>query len=357
MVDFRSDNVKGAAPEILAALAEANTGTAAPYGDDALTARLQDRFREVFETDCAVFPVATGTAANVLGLSVMTPSYGAIYCHKDSHINVDECGAPELYSGGAKLVALPGADAKLSAAQLAEVLAEGGAGVVHHVQPAAISLTQASEAGTVYRVEEVAAIAEVARAHGLGLQMDGARFANALVTLGCSPAEATWKAGVDVLAFGGTKNGCFCAEAVVVFRPELAATLPYRRKRGGHLFSKLRFLSAQLEAYLKDDLWLRLARHANGRARDLAEGLAALPGVEILHPVEANEIFARLPQGLAERLRGQGFTFYDWAAAGPGAVRLITAFDSEPEEVATFLAAARAGLGVEAVAEPEAEPA
>ena len=325
MVDFRSDNVKGAAPEILAALAEANTGTAAPYGDDVLTARLQDRFREVFETDCAVFPVATGTAANVLGLSVMTPPYGAIYCHKDSHINVDECGAPELYSGGAKLVALPGADAKLSAAQLAEVLAEGGAGVVHHVQPAAISLTQASEAGTVYRLEEVAAIAEVARAHGLGLQMDGARFANALVTLGCSPAEATWKAGVDVLAFGGTKNGCFCAEAVVVFRPDLAATLPYRRKRGGHLFSKLRFLSAQIEAYLKDDLWLRLARHANAQARDLAAGLADLPGVEILHPVEANEIFARLPRGLAERLRAQGFTFYDWAAAGPGAVRLITA--------------------------------
>ena len=355
MVDFRSDNVKGAAPEILAALAEADRGAAAPYGDDALTARLQDRFREVFETDCTVFPVATGTAANVLGLSVMTPPYGAIYCHRDSHINVDECGAPELYSGGAKLVALPGADAKLSAEQLAEVLAEGGAGVVHHVQPAAISLTQASEAGTVYRVEEVAAIAEVARAHKLGLQMDGARFANALVTLGCSPAEATWKAGVDVLAFGGTKNGCFCAEAVVVFRPGLAETLPYRRKRGGHLFSKMRFLSAQLEAYLKDDLWLRLARHANAQARDLAEGLAALPGVELLHPVEANEIFARLPQGLAERLRARGFAFYDWAAAGPGAVRLITAFDSTPEEVATFLDAARAGLAP--AASPAAETA
>ncbi len=355
MVDFRSDNVKGAAPEILAALAEADRGAAAPYGDDALTARLQDRFREVFETDCTVFPVATGTAANVLGLSVMTPPYGAIYCHRDSHINVDECGAPELYSGGAKLVALPGADAKLSAEQLAEVLAEGGAGVVHHVQPAAISLTQASEAGTVYRVEEVAAIAEVARAHKLGLQMDGARFANALVTLGCSPAEATWKAGVDVLAFGGTKNGCFCAEAVVVFRPGLAETLPYRRKRGGHLFSKMRFLSAQLEAYLTDDLWLRLARRANAQARDLAEGLAALPGVELLHPVEANEIFARLPEGLAERLRARGFAFYDWAAAGPGAVRLITAFDSTPEEVATFLDAARAGLAP--AASPAAETA
>lgn len=361
MVDFRSDNVKGAAPEVLAALAEANGGAAPPYGDDPLTVRLRDRFREVFETDCAVFPVATGTAANVLGLSVMTPPYGAIYCHRDSHINVDECGAPELYSGGAKLVALPGADAKLTAAQLAEVLSGAGAGVVHHVQPAAISLTQATEAGAVYRVEEVAAIAEVARAHKLGLQMDGARFANALVTLGCSPAEATWKAGVDVLAFGATKNGCLCAEAVVVFRPELAETLPYRRKRGGHLFSKLRFLSAQLEAYLKDDLWLALARRANARARELAEGLAALPGVALLHPVEANEIFARLPRGLAETLRARGFAFYDWPAAGPGAVRLITAFDSTPEEVAAFLAAAREGLGVAAgagkAAETEAEPA
>lgn len=341
MVNFCSDNVVGAAPEILEALSAVNAGPAMPYGDDAVTARLQARFREVFETDCRVFPVATGTAANVLGLSVMTPPYGAIYCHRDSHINVDECGGPELYTGGAKLVALPGADAKLAAGPLAEVLAGSGAGVVHHVQPAAISLSQASEAGAVYRPEEVAAIADLARQHKLGLQMDGARFGNALAFLGCSPAEASWKAGVDVLAFGATKNGCLCAEAVVVFKPELAETMEYRRKRGGHLFSKMRFLSAQLEAYLAGDLWLKLARHANDRARTLAQGLAALPGAELLHPVEANEIFVRLPGGLAEALRGRGFAFYDWPAGGPGAVRLIAAFNTPAEAVEAFLAAAR----------------
>lgn len=342
MVNFCSDNVVGAAPEILAALTAVNEGTAMPYGDDEVTARLRDRFREVFETDCQVFPVATGTAANVLGLSVMTPPYGAIYCHRDSHINVDECGGPELYTGGAKLVALPGADAKLAAGPLAEVLAQGGAGVVHHVQPAAISLSQASEAGAVYRPEEVAAIAELARQHGLGLQMDGARFANALAFLDCSPAEASWKAGVDVLAFGATKNGCLCAEAVVVFKPELAETMEYRRKRGGHLFSKMRFLSAQLEAYLADDLWLRLARQANAQAKALAQGLAALPGADLLHPVEANEVFVRLPGALAEALRARGFAFYDWPAGGPGAIRLIAAFNTPPEAVQAFLEAARA---------------
>ncbi len=341
MANFCSDNVAGAAPEILQALVEANAGPAAAYGEDAITDRLESRFCEVFETDCKVFPVATGTAANVLCLAAMTPPFGAIYCHRDAHINVDECGAPELYTGGAKLVPLPGEDGRLTAGQLSEVLADSGAGVVHHVQPAAISLTQATEAGTVYRPADVAAIAEVARAHGLGLHMDGARFANALDFLAASPAEATWKAGVDALAFGATKNGCLCAEAVVVFKPELAATLGYRRKRGGHLFSKMRFLSAQLEAYLKDGLWLSLARHANAMAGTMATGLSTVPGAGLVHPVEANEIFARLPRSLREGLHARGFEFYDWPAAGADAVRLVTAFDTRPEDVEAFLAAAR----------------
>ncbi|MDH3596902.1 MAG: low specificity L-threonine aldolase [Rhodospirillales bacterium] len=343
MTNFCSDNTAGASPQILEALARAAAGKVMPYGNDDLTRRVEARLREVFETDCAVFPVATGTAANVLGLSVMTPPYGAVYCHKDSHINVDECGAPEFFTGGAKLVTLDGAHGKLTPEILAGAI--GGVGDVHHVQPAAISLTQASEAGTLYTPEEIAAIGDLARQHGLGLQMDGARFANALVALGCSPAEITWRAGVDALAFGATKNGALAAEAVVLFKPELARTFAYRRKRGGHLFSKMRFLSAQLDAYLADDLWLANARHANARAARLAEGLADLPGARLLHPVEANEIFAVLPGPVIEGLLAEGFQFYRWGpeaeSGAESAVRLVTAFDTASEDVDAFLAAAR----------------
>jgi threonine aldolase len=338
MTNFCSDNTAGASPEILEALAGAAAGKAMPYGNDDLTRRVEARLKEVFETDCAVFPVATGTVANVLGLSVMTPPYGAIYCHRDSHINVDECGAPELFTGGAKLVALDGAHGKLTPEILAGAI--GGAGDVHHVQPAAISLTQATESGTLYSPGEVAAIGELARSHGLGLQMDGARFANALVALGCRPAEITWRAGVDALAFGATKNGALAAEAVVLFKPELAETFAYRRKRGGHLFSKMRFLSAQLDAYLADDLWLANARHANAQAARLAEGLAGLPGARLLHPVEANEIFAVLPTAVIEGLLAEGFQFYRWGPEAESAVRLVTAFDTRGKDVDAFLAAA-----------------
>ena len=255
-MNFRSDNVTGVASEILDALAEANRESAAtPYGDDPWTARVEARFDELFERKVAVFPVATGTAANVLGLAMVTPPYGAIYCHAESHIAVDECGAPEFYTGGAKLVDLPGDGGKLEAGQLDAVIGAAAAGDVHHVQPAAISLTQATEAGTIYTIDEVAAIAEVARRHGLALQMDGARFANAAAALDRAPAELTWRAGVDVLAFGATKNGALAAEAVVFFDPARAEGVGFRRKRGGHLFSKMRFLSAQLDAYLADDLW------------------------------------------------------------------------------------------------------
>jgi threonine aldolase len=289
-----------------------------------------------------VFPVATGTAANVLGLSLLTPPYGAVYCHRDAHIAVDECGAPEFYSGGAKLVTIDGAAGKLTPQGLTAAI--GGAGVVHHVQPAAVSITQASEAGTLYTPSQIAGISEVARGHKLGLHMDGARFANAIAALGCSPAEVTWKAGVDVLAFGATKNGAMAAEAVVIFRPELAREFEFRRKRGGHLFSKGRFLSAQLEAYLTDDLWLHNAKHANALAARLGEGLSALPGITLHHPVEANMLFLRLPQRVAEGLKAAGFMFYDWSTADTGSgyreIRLVTAFDSRSAEVEAFIAAA-----------------
>ncbi len=339
MVNFCSDNVTGAAPEILEALVRANEGAATAYGEDEATRRVEARLAEVFETELAAFPIATGSAANALGLAAVTPPYGAIYCHAEAHINVDECGAPEFYSAGAKLVPLAGDHAKIAPETLDGAIM--GAGVVHHVQPAAVSLSQATESGTVYRPAEVQAIAEVARRHDLALQMDGARFANALATLDCSPAEATWRAGVDVLTFGATKNGAFAAEAVVFFRPEQARDFAYRRKRGGHLFSKMRFISAQLEAYLSDELWLRNARRANAMAARLAAGLAALPGVSLAHPVEANELFVRLPAGVAQGLMAEGHRFYPWGPEESGEYRLVTAFSTAEGEVDTFLEAVR----------------
>lgn len=342
MTNFASDNVTAMAPEILAALAEANEGPAMPYGEDAVSERVRARFDDLFETETTVFCVATGTAANVLGLSLLTPPYGAVYCHSAAHIAVDECGAPEFYTGGAKLVTLDGEGGKLTAEGLEAAI--DGAGVVHHVQPAAISLTQVTEVGTLYQPDEVASISAVARRHGLGLHMDGARFANAVAALGCSPAEMTWKVGVEVLAFGATKNGAMAAEAVVIFKPGLAEEFGYRRKRGGHLFSKGRFLAAQLEGYLTEDLWLRNAAHANALAARLGEGLSALPGVTLHYPVEANMLFLRLPQAVVEGLKTAGFMFYDWstAATGPGfrEIRLVTAFNSTGEDVEAFIATA-----------------
>ncbi|MBX6320227.1 MAG: low specificity L-threonine aldolase [Rhodospirillaceae bacterium] len=343
-MDFRSDNVTGAAPEILTAVAAANTGTATAYGDDEITARVERRLGELFEAEVAAFPVATGSAANSLALGVLAPPYGVVYCHPLAHVNVDECGGPEFYTGGAKLVPLPGADGKMAAADLEATLAESGAGVVHHAQPAAVSLTQATECGTVYKPAEVAALAEVAHRHGLKVHMDGARFANAVAALGCAPADLTWRAGVDVLSFGATKNGALAAEAVVFFDRALAASFGFRRKRAGHLFSKMRFLSAQLEAYLADGLWLRLASHANAMAARLGRGLAAIPGARLAFPVEANEVFAVLPDPVISGLEAEGFRFFRWtgpsgASMGGPTIRLVTAFNTKAAAVDAFVAA------------------
>lgn len=336
-MNFASDNVTGISPEIIAALIAANDGVAMPYGQDKYTQRLELQFKEVFDTDVTIFPVATGSAANALVLSVMTPPFGAIYCHHESHINVDECGAPEFYTGGAKLVTLPGLDGKIQAADLASILAQSGAGVVHRVQPAAISLTQATEAGTVYKPDEIQAIAEVAKTHNLYLHMDGARFANAVVSLGCSPADITWRVGVDALCFGATKNGAMAAEAVVFFNQNLAQTFGYRRKRSGHLFSKMRFLSVQLEAYLKDNLWLKNAQHANRMAQILAQGLVGLPGVKLCYPVEANELFIQMPEDAIAGLLADGFQFYRWQGEHSTTVRLVTAFNTKEADVTAFI--------------------
>ena len=343
-MNFMSDNVAGAAPEIMAAVQAANAGAAPSYGADPWTARVERRLEELFERPVTVFPVATGTAANALALSVMTPPWGAVYCHAESHINTDECGAPELYTGGAKLVTLPGAHAKLAPATLEAALAEAHPGFVHAVQPAALSLTQATEAGTSYTPAEVAALTEIARRHKLLVHMDGARFANAVAHLGCSPAEVTWKAGVDALSFGATKNGAMAAEAVVFFNRDLAETFGYRRKRAGHLLSKMRFVSAQLDAYLADGLWLKLAGHANAQAARLAEGLTALPGVSLRDPVEANELFVAMPDGIKDGLEARGFRFYRWDES---VIRLVTAWNTDEADVDAFLAAAR-GLSARA---------
>jgi threonine aldolase len=340
MVNLCSDNATGVAPEIIRAIEAANAGTAMPYGNDDLTGQVEAKLSEVFETEVTAFPVGTGTAANVLCLSVMTPPFGVIYCHEGAHIHVDECGGAEFYTGGAKLCPLPGSRGKIAPDTLRAAIT--GVGEPHHAQPASVSLTQATEAGTLYTPDEVAAIAEVARANRLNLHMDGARFANAVAALGCSPADVTWRAGVDALSFGATKNGGMSAEAVVFFKRELAETFAYRRMKGGHLFSKMRFLSAQLQAYLHDDLWLRHARHANAMAARLVEGLRALPGADLVNPVEANELFVRLPEAVIAGLLDRGFRFYRWGGPTSTEVRLVTAFNTDPADVDRFLQAAHA---------------
>jgi threonine aldolase len=342
---FTSDNAFGVAPEILAAIERANIGAVSSYGGDEITKGLALRFADLFEREVAVFPVATGTAANAISLATLTPPYGAIFCHEDAHVNVDECGAPEMYSGGAKLVGLGGADGKIDAGLFEAALKGYRKDDVHQVKAASLTLTQSTEAGTVYTCAEVARLADIAHARGLAVHMDGSRFANALVSLGCSPAEMTWKAGIDALSFGATKNGALAAEAVIFFDPGKAADFELRRKRGGHLFSKMRFLSAQLDAYLEGGLWLRLARHANAMAARLAKGLATVEGATLAGPVEANEIFVRLPLATAARLRAAGAAFHPWPKPGDGegfgTVRLVTSFATREAEVDAFLEAAR----------------
>lgn len=341
-MDFTSDNASGIAPEILDAIGRANGGAAASYGSDAVTARLADRFNDLFEREVAVFPVVTGTAANALALAALTPPYGAVMCHEIAHIHVDECGAPEMYSGGAKLIGLGGANGKIAPDALETALAAHVEGFPHHVQPRAVSVTQSTEAGTVYRADEIGALVEVARGRGLGVHMDGARFANALVTFGCTPAEATWKAGVDVLSFGATKNGAMAAEALVFFDPDRARDLEYRRKRAGHLISKMRFVSAQLDAYLSDGLWLRLAARANAMAARLAAGLSGLGHAELAFPVEANELFVSLPAGTIAKARKGGARFHSWPMPADGegrqTVRLVTSFSTDEADVDGLLA-------------------
>ena len=338
-----SDNQAGAHPKVLDAMVSASSGLVSAYGEDRLTEGLTRRFSEIFEIECEVFLVATGTAANSLILSAMCPPWGAVLCHEGAHIINDENTAPEFFTGGARQIGVPGElgkpghDAIRAQVELAQLHG------VHNVKPTAISLTNATEQGTVLKPAEVAAYGELAKELNLGLHMDGARFSNAVVGSGASPADLTWRSGVDVLTFGATKNGAIAAEAVVFFNDRFSEDFAYRRKRAGHLWSKHRFLAAQFDAFLADDLWLDNARHANALAARLANGLSQLPGVTLPWPTEANEVFPVLPEAMDQALEAAGFVYYPWPMV-PGMKRFVTSFVTDPEDIDRLLAVAKSAV-------------
>src|SRR5438067_6830178 len=338
MIDYRSDNTGRAAPEILEALVRANTGTALGYGADEWTARLQERFRELFEAPVRVFPVATGTAANALSLAAASPSWGLVYCSEAAHINTAEANAAGFFGGGLKLVPVAGPHGRVDPDAFARSLAAIQPGQLHRGQPAAVNITQASDLGTVYPLAEIRAVAEIAKRRGLKIHMDGARFANALARLGCSPAEMSWRAGVDILSFGATKNGGALCDAIVVFAPELADGLAVQLRRAGQVWSKMRFASAQLMAYIEDRLWLNLAAASNAAAARIAAGIAGLPGLRLVAPVEVHEIFLELPSAAMDALERDGFQFYRRSAT---LARFVCRFDTTDAEADPLAAALR----------------
>jgi threonine aldolase len=341
-MNFASDNTAPVAPDILDAIVAANRGYVRGYGNDDATRAVERRFAEIFERQVAVFLVPTGTAANALALAQITPPWGVVFCHAESHIATDECGAPEFFGAGLKLAGLPGDDGKIAAGNLRDALADYGGHSPHQMVASALSLTQASEAGTIYRIDEIAALSEIAHGRSLAVHMDGARFANALVRLNTTPAQMTWQSGVDILSFGATKGGALAAEAVVVFDPARAMYFAERRKRAGHLLSKHRFIAAQMAAYLDGNRWLALARHANAMADRLARELQAA-GLPPLWPVEANLLFVALPDALDARLKAAGASYYVRnsaaleVAAGHVLVRLVTSFCTSEAEIERFV--------------------
>ncbi|MCW2306080.1 threonine aldolase family protein [Rhodobium gokarnense] len=344
---FASDNWAGASEKVAEALAAAGAGPAPAYGNDEVTTAAAARFSEIFERDVAVYFVATGTAANALALASATPAGGIVFCHSEAHIAVDECCAPEFFSGGGKLNPIAGPAGLLTPEGFAEALAKVPDGDVHHGRVAAVSLSQATEAGTVYDTADVARIADLAHGRGMTVHMDGARFANALVATGQTPAEMTWKAGVDVMSFGATKNGCWCAEAVVFFDPTRGSDFPYLRKRAGHLFSKSRFVAAQFLAYFDDDHWLENARHANAMAARIAAGIDAAPAARLAWRPQSNEVFGIFTDEALSQLSAAGIDVHQWPShAAPGSdgpnageklVRLVTSFRTTEDEVSRFV--------------------
>ncbi len=343
-MQFASDNWAGAAPEIVEAIAAeaAHSGTA--YGESAIDKAVAKRFGEIFEHDVAVFFVATGSAANGLAMTAVNRPGGVIFCHRDAHMLEGECGGVEYLTGGARLLGLPGDEGRIDVEALKRGIAAVTPASDHHGQGMAVSITQQTEAGTTYSLETIQAIGAIAKANGLPLHMDGARFANALARSNAMPAEMTWKAGVDILSFGATKNGCIAAEAVVFFDPSLARDMLFLRKRAGQLFSKSRFVAAQFDAYLRDGLWLELARHANAMADRLRAGLDHSAHGREAWPTTGNEVFAVIPASDAKRLAAEGAIFHEWARTtgvplgeDETLIRLVTAFSTTAEEIDLFL--------------------
>ncbi|MBD9354943.1 threonine aldolase family protein [Methylomonas albis] len=341
-MNFASDNWAGAHPAISERLLTASAGFSAPYGASALDRKIEQQFNELFEREVAVYFVSTGTAANSLALAAVNRPGGVSFCHREAHMLEDECGAPEFFTHGARLAPVDGDNGKIDPDNLQAEIMRFPPNFVHAGQPMAVSITQATEIGTLYQPEEIAAIADVAHTHSLPLHMDGARFANALVSLQLTPAEMSWKLGVDIVSFGATKNGCWCAEALVFMHPAQAKDLPFIRKRAAQLVSKSRFIACQFEAYLADDLWLKLAHHANTMAARLQNGIANSKHARLAWQAEANEVFAVLDQKHADRLQQQGAVFYPWnpPRAKPELigeqevlVRLVTSFATEPAQV------------------------
>jgi threonine aldolase len=340
-MEFASDNMAEVHEAILAAIAAANSGTAPSYGYDNWTRQAEAALSALFEKEVSAFLVLTGTAANALALSSISPAYGSVLCHAEAHINTDECGAPEMFSGGARLTGLWAAQGKLTPQMVAEEL-DGLIRGEHEAKPAALSITQSTELGTLYGVAEVREFGRLCKDRGLKFHMDGSRFANAVSALGCSAAELTWRAGVDVMSFGATKNGALALEAVIYFDPVLAQDFRYRRKRGGQLLSKGRFLGAQMLAYLKDDLWLRNAAHANEMAKLLAARIGQIKSVRLPLPTQANEVFAIMPRSLHKGLLDNGAHYYEWPGKGPGTqtvqkgecfVRFVTSYKTSKNDV------------------------
>jgi threonine aldolase len=330
---FFSDNASSACPEVMAAIEAANR-LKTPYDEDELSARLNGVFSDLFETEVEALWVSSGTAANSLALAALCPPYGSIICHRDAHIHNDECGAPEFFTSGAKLLLADGEGAKLTP-EVVECVFSGIRNDVHQMQAAALSITNPTEYGLVYTPVEVGALGDLCKRLGLGFHMDGARFANAVASLGCSPADLTWRAGVEVLSFGFVKNGGMSSEALIFFEPRHRQATLYRRKRAGHLLSKGRFLAAQLLAMLENEVWLRNGRAAN----DAAARLAAAAGKRLVLPVQSNEVFLRMTPKEAAKLRAQGFDFYDW---GVGEARFVTSWDSDRGHVEALAAAIEA---------------
>jgi len=337
---FASDNTSGVSPEILSALMACNEGKAAAYGQDNLSARLKDAFSDIFEKETFVFPVPTGTAGNGLALGAITPSYGTIFCHQSAHVLTTEGGTAEFFTSGGRLHPVAGDGGRITPDGLLTALKTAGSGGLHQMAATTLTLTQATEAGTVYSLEDLATLTEAARSHGLKTHMDGARFANALVSLNCAPADLTWRSGIDLLTFGSTKNGTLNAEAVVTFDAGTAKVLKHLHKRAGYLASKSRFASAQLLAYLENGLWLKNAGTANTAASLTASWLTACPGVELAYPVETNQVFLELPPPLEARLNRAGISFRPWPLPGyPEARRLVFCFADEALELAPLRAA------------------